>query len=278
MLDFDAARPPVATRDAATLLVLRDGDAGLEIFCVRRHAASAFMGGAVVFPGGKLDAADRQLRSLSSGLHPRACVFAESPEHAMALAVCACREAFEEGAILPVTSRLGARAVEALRQRQSGGAPFASLLEEHRLILATGELVPFARWITPEAEKRRFDARFFVTALPEGQRGAHDDHETTSSVWATPARMIEAFAAGDLLLAPPTLRALEILREAADLSQAFAIAGAQGLAPICPRFVASEPPMLVLPGDPEHPDTDARVAGSTRFVLRDAKFVSEDPL
>lgn len=272
MLRFEPGRDPVAPKDAATLLVLRDGQEGLEIFCVRRHADSPFMGGAVVFPGGKLDPGDRSLAA--SGIHPRAARFAEDEAHARGLAACACRESFEEAGILPLVETIGEAEVEALRRRQAAGESFAALLAGRTL--ATSALVPFARWITPEAEARRYDARFFVTALPAGQHGLHDAHETTSSVWATPARMLMAFAAGDVLLAPPTLRALEILAAARDVAAAIALCAEQSLAPICPRFVPSDPPMLILPGDPQHPEGDRRVAGSTRFVLRDGKFVSED--
>lgn len=274
MLRFESGREVVAPRDAATLLVVRDGDVGLEIFCVRRHADSPFMGGAVVFPGGKLDPSDGALRSRSRGLHPRAPLFAEGEDHALALAICACREAFEEAAILPLDAALDDRQVEALRARHVAGEDFASLIGDRAL--ATAALVPFARWITPEAEARRYDARFFVTPLPPGQRGLHDAHETTSSVWAPPARMLEAFAVGDVFLAPPTLRALELLAEVADVAGALRLAEDQSLAPICPKFVPADPPMLVIPGDPEHDERERRVAGSTRFVLRDGKFVSED--
>jgi 8-oxo-dGTP pyrophosphatase MutT (NUDIX family) len=275
MLRFEPGRAAVAPKDAATLLVVRDGEQGLEIFCVRRHANSPFMGGAVVFPGGKLDAADRALASQTSGLHPRAASFADDADHGLALAVCACRESFEEAAILPLVTFLEDGEVEHLRSRQAAGDGFASLIGDR--ILATAALTPFARWITPEAEQRRYDARFFLTTLPAGQRGLHDARETTSSVWASPARMLEAFLAGDLFLAPPTLRALEILCEARDVAAAIALSDEQSLAPICPRFVPTDPPMLVLPGDPEHHEPDRRVAGPTRFVLRDGKFVSEEP-
>jgi 8-oxo-dGTP pyrophosphatase MutT (NUDIX family) len=279
MLHLDPDRPAVIPREAATLLVLRPADRGFEVFCVRRHAASAFMGGAVVFPGGKLDDADRSKRfvSLSTGVHPRASGFADDDSHALALAVCACREALEEAHILPVSSGVEEAVIERMHASLTGGRAFADVASEAGVVLATKELVPFARWITPEAEQRRYDARFFMTVLPDRQSGRHDQHETVSSVWTTPARILESFLRGDVFLAPPTLRAFELLLDVSDLDTALALADEQSLLPICPRFVPNDPPMLVLPGDPEHEVRDQRVAGPTRFVLRDGKFLSDDP-
>lgn len=280
MLDLDEKREPSIPKDAATLLVLRGGDAGgVEIFCVRRHAKSAFMGGVVVFPGGKLDAADAALELLArtDGAHERAVTFADDASHGHALAVCACREALEEAGILPAEPAPAAARVEVLRSELDGHHDFRRLLVDADLTLSTSKLVPFARWVTPTAEARRYDARFFVTTLPHAQAGRHDEHETTSSVWASPREMLDAFLSGQLFLAPPTIRALEILGDATDVDSALALAAAQSLAPICPELVSVDPPTLALPGDPAHSVAERRVSGPTRFVLRDGKFVSEDP-
>jgi 8-oxo-dGTP pyrophosphatase MutT (NUDIX family) len=274
---LDPAREPVVPEDAATLLVLRDVAGGIEVFCVRRHGKSAFMGGVVVFPGGKLDAADGAAHALGNGVHPRAAQFADDAAHASALTICACRESLEEAALLPCDPDIDAAHAERLRSDLTHHADFAKLLRSEGLTLRTADLVPFARWITPEAEARRYDARFFVTRRPAGQEGRHDDHETTSSMWATPARLLEAFHRGDLVLAPPTLRTLELLLPLATVEQAMELASTQSLLPIRPRLVPHDPPMLTLPGDPTHEHDDVRVAGATRFVLRDGKFVSEEP-
>jgi 8-oxo-dGTP pyrophosphatase MutT (NUDIX family) len=237
------------------------------------------MGGVVVFPGGKLDAADADaaLAARCDGLDARAAVFARDEDHARALAICACREALEEAAILPATPPPDAAALEALRRDLAGGgASFAALIDGAGLVLTTKSLVPFARWVTPKAEARRYDARFFVTTLPEGQRGEHDARETTSSVWATPAVMLAAFRRGDVFLAPPTIRALELLEPLREVAEIASLAQAQSLLPICPELVATDPPTLALPGDRLHSVGERRVAGPTRFVLRDAKFQSED--
>lgn len=279
MLDLDDKRVPVTPKDAATLLVVRNAEAqGIEIFCVRRHAKSAFMGGVVVFPGGKLDEDDRAdaLVERSDGPHPRATTFADDDRHAHALAICACREALEEAAILPALPPPDAEQLEAMRKTHEAKGDFAALLDDADVALTTSRLVPFARWITPTAEARRYDARFFVTTLPAGQAGKHDDRETTSSVWATPERILDAFLAGDLFLAPPTVRALEILGEAANTDAALELCDRQSLLPICPELVSVKPPTLALPGDPDHSVADLRVSGPTRFVMRDGKFISEN--
>lgn len=275
-LDFDPERRAVPPKDAATLMVLRDGKAGPEIFCVRRHAQSPFVGGAVVFPGGKLDPADRDRGLPTTAPSPLATRFATDPEEARALAVCACRESLEEAAILPATPTPDAAAVEAHQTTLNAKErSFSELLVAEGLELTLDALHPFGRWVTPEAEQRRFDARFFIARLPAGQRGRHDARETTSSVWARPERVLESFIAGELLLVPPTLRCLELLTGCADVDAALTLAREQSLLPICPKFVPDDPPRLVLPGDPDHDLPDPRIAGPTRFVLRDERFISE---
>ena len=277
MVAQDSAAPRTVPKDAATLLVLRQragsgagaAAADLEVFCLRRHASSAFLGGVVVFPGGKLDPedGDARFRDRCNGLHQRATRFADSEDHALALAVCACRESLEEASLLPCLPPISAER----------GEPFAELIAAQGLRLDTAALVPLARWITPAAESRRFDARFFMTTLPAGQQGRHDAHETVSSLWASPGRLLRAYAAGDLFLAPPTIRTLTLLSECADVEAALAICADQSLKPVCPEFVPGDPPMLTLPGDPQHSVPERRVAGPTRFVVRDGLFVAEDP-
>ena len=279
MSKLDPNAEPVAPKDAATLVVLRSGTDSdePEVFCVRRHARSAFMGGALVFPGGKLDADDGlgPLRERSDGTHPRATVFADHGDHAAALCACACRESFEEAAILPCDPAIDAATVLAARERfERGEARLHELLVEAGTRLATRSLAPFARWITPVGEQRRYDARFFMTRLPVGQEGLHDAREATSSVWAPASRILRVFHDGDLWLAPPTIRCLELLAPTRSVEEAIALCAAQSLAPICPLFVPGEPPMLVLPGDPRHQVAERRVAGATRFELRGDRFVS----
>lgn len=287
MLDFDPNRTAVLPRDSATVVVVREAAGGLEVFCVLRHAKSGFLGGAVVFPGGKVDEADAlaEWDALAGPLHPRAASFAgptgaprtSSPR---ALAVAAARELVEEAGILPAVGAAGARPMEpeiaALRATLGGG--FAAALRAQGLRLALDALVPFARWVTPEAESRRFDARFFLMRLPEGQQGSHDEHEVTGSFWATPAQVLADFERGKVMLVPPTTRTLELLASAPTWAAAVALAEQQSLLPVMPRFgMIDDVPVLALPGDPTHEVAELRVAGPTRFVLRDGRFVSAEP-
>jgi 8-oxo-dGTP pyrophosphatase MutT (NUDIX family) len=268
----------VTPRDAATVVVLRQAAQGIEVFSVRRHQKSGFLGGAVVFPGGKVDAADADgaWDALAGAPHPRVASMAgeASPR---ALAIAACREALEEAAILPTDPPIAADRAEALR-KDAAGASLASLLARDGLRLAIDRLVPWARWVTPEAEARRFDARFFLLELPPGQLGRHDDHETTMSFWARPADVLARFERGEIFLAPPTTRTLELLAGEATIAGATELAARQSLEPVCPIFVPDATGgFLALPGDPSHTVRERRVDGPTRFVLRDGRFVGADP-
>lgn len=281
MLDFDPARAAAKPKDAATVLVLRGGRASapLEIFCVERHPKSGFLGGAVVFPGGKIDVSDAlpSWEQATTSPPPRSDSFQSESADARALGIAACRELLEEGAILPVTKgMLDSEGALSLRAAVREGATLFDELVRQSLVLDIARLVPFARWVTPEAESRRFDARFYLLTLPEGQEGHHDDHETTTSFWATPAHVLARFSEGEIMLAPPTTRALELLSQTVTIDEALALAQMQSLLPICPLFVPDdEAPILALPGDPLHSIAEPRVTGPTRFVMRNGKFVSE---
>jgi 8-oxo-dGTP pyrophosphatase MutT (NUDIX family) len=282
LLNFDPNQPPAVPRHAATVVVLRRAAADIEVFCVLRHQQSGFLGGAVVFPGGKVEASDALpiWQDLASAPHPRTAEMASADVGARALAVAACREMLEEAGIAPLEPSGAEEDVEALRRDAADPRPsaFSAALARRGLRLAIEKLVPWGRWITPEAEARRFDARFFLLELPLGQVGRHDEHETTMSFWATPTKVLDRAARGEIFLAPPTSRTLELLSGVADPAGAFALAAGQSLLPICPSFVPDcDAPFLALPGDPAHPVRERRVAGSTRFVLREGRFASEDP-
>lgn len=296
-LSFDAEREATLPTPAATVIVVREAEeasdgssasSGIEVFCVRRHAQSGFMGGALVFPGGKLDKddADPSWALLANDVDARALGFATDPAEARALAVAAARELVEEAGILPLVTSPGAPVAAPeligsirtrLGTRKNKGEPLKKLVAEHGLRLDLAALVPFARWVTPTAESRRFDARFYLLSLPSGQTGRHDDEETTDSFWASPSEVLARFERAEVWLAPPTTRTLEPLAQVQSMSEAVALATQQGLQPICPRFVPGDPPVLSLPGDPTHEIPEPRVDGPTRFVLRDGRFVSEGP-
>jgi 8-oxo-dGTP pyrophosphatase MutT (NUDIX family) len=288
MLEFTT--PPGAASvpaDAATTIVVRratDG-VGIEVFCVERNRQSRFMGGAIVFPGGKLDATDSEdawaavitaPRLPASRLTP----FARDEAHFRALAIAAARETLEEACILPVIGgELLGHELPLLREALARNVDeFRQRLLQRTLRIDLAALTPFSRWVTPEAEGRRFDARFFVAIAPEGQTGAHDDNETTASFWAHPDAILARFDRNEIQLMPPTHRTLMQLAECSTEAQVLALASANSLEPICPRLVAQgDTKALVLPGDPAHEIQLARVPFSSRYVLRDTRWRAESP-
>ncbi len=270
LLNFDRTQPPPVPKDAATLVLLRDGDDGLEVFCVERNRKSRFMGGALVFPGGKVDDGDRHPGWEGLLLPPREGVRQD-------IALAACRESLEEAAILPVSGALTHDEALVLRQALATGPDFLrSALKARGMAIDLASLVPFARWVTPEAEVRRFDARFFMLRTPEGQDGAHDTYETMASFWAAPHDVLARFDARDVQLAPPTHRTLELLSAHATVADALAAAEGACLDPICPVLIDYDGTMaLTLPGDPDHPQAEPIIAGRTRYVLRDEHWRPE---
>lgn len=272
LLKFDFTKPPAVPRDAATLVLLRDGADGLEVFCVERNRKSGFMAGALVFPGGKVDDGDRDPAWQGLLLPAR-----EGIEQDVALA--ACRESLEEAAILPVSGPLSHDEALVFRQALAAGADvLRSALKARGLSIDLASLVPFARWVTPEPEIRRFDARFFMLRAPEGQEGAHDTYETMASFWATPGDILARFEAKDVQLAPPTHRTLQLLLKYAAVDDALAAAETANLDPICPVLIDYDGTMaLTLPGDPDHPQATPIIAGQTRYVLRGEQWRAEDP-
>lgn len=306
-MDFRLDRPAAPTKDAATVIVVRAAsersersreneesresreNESVEVFCVERNKQTRFMGGAIVFPGGKLDEADRDPSWRALATPPSlvaSCTepFADDEGHLHALAVAAARETLEEAALLHLR---GARPTNdellALRKTflDDPGA-LRAFLTERSAMLDLGALVPIGRWVTPVAESRRFDARFFVTVAPEGQNGAHDEQETMASFWASPSEVLRRFDAGEITLMPPTHRMLAILAACTSLEDVFDQARRACLEPICPRLVEHRDDIettlaLVLPGDPEHDVREPRVPGPSRYVRRNDRWLPEDP-
>ena len=291
VLDLNADREAATPRDAATLVLVRPGPGAqdIEVFCVERNKKSRFMGGAIVFPGGKLDGSDVLAEWTPLTTPPRlpergAVPFTSSDAHFRSLAIAGARETLEEASILHVhDGTVTQQDLFALRKELTAQPDaLRAFLSKRRLRLDLGALHPFARWITPEAESRRFDARFFLAMAPAGQTGFHDEHETTASFWASPAEVLRRFESGDVQLMPPTHRTIAVLAGCATTDAVLAMAAASCLDPICPRLVpqkdgAGETMALVLPGDPEHTIREERVPGASRYVLRGDRWQAENP-
>jgi 8-oxo-dGTP pyrophosphatase MutT (NUDIX family) len=228
----DRTLPNVATaRAAATAVLVRDDPSGaLEVFLVQRHRRSGFLPNAWVFPGGRVEDADRARAASGSvcGGDALAAGFGLPRAEAAAHGVASVRETYEEAGIW-----LGA------------GDPDAPRIDLDRLRA-------WSWWVTPEAEPRRYDTRFVVAVVAD-VIGRHDDVETVASQWIAPARAIAA-GQSTLPLAPPTWWTL---RELAVCGSVAAVLAAVRHAdrPIRPIMRFEEGGMfLLLPGHPDHPD------------------------
>lgn len=273
----------VVPRDSATVILLREEEPGFSVFMVRRHAKSGFMAGAYVFPGGTLDAADRtpSLLARVAGRAPdeAARVIAEDDgERALALHVAALRETFEEVGVLLADGADPATLEDARRRLNAGELSFEALVAELDVRLRADALTPLSRWVTPEVEPRRYDARFFLARAPREQRAMHDRVEVTAGEWLRPRDALERGARGEIQLPPPTLRTLECLLAFTTLEQALEDAASRPPPLVRPVFCdLGTTWALALPGDPEHPEPERVIAGPTRFVLVDGAFRSVDP-
>ncbi len=272
-------------RDAATVVMLRDAPSGMEVFLLKRHGLSDVLGGAYVFPGGKVDASDAQL-DLASHLDqsPQALHAAlNEPElahlSAAGLYVAALREAFEESGVLfahDATVASTANAAAMLRD----GLGFDAMLANLSLRLQTQSVLPWSRWITPKmasVSHKRFDTRFFVAGVPLHQTAHHANYESTQSVWLQPRTALEQYWNKDIELAPPQIMSLVHL--ARHNSVASVLDQARN---VKPPLVQPEPfdrdglRVLTYPGDVDHSVRQRALPGPTRLCYRNKRFEPMD--
>jgi len=263
-----------AARPASTVVLLRPANP-LEVFLVRRSDSIAFMGGAHVFPGGRVDDDDclDDIDALSDGAAEAIARMSDVPvEVAVAHHVAALRELFEEAGVLL------ARAVPAQLERYrrdllAGQITFGEIIRAERLRLAFDELAYFAHWVTPEIETRRFDTRFFIARSPEGQTPVHDQGETSHSEWFAPLTAIERCRSGVISLPPPTWTTLSMLSRFGSIDEVFAWARSKPIPRVQPRFEKrGEQTLLFYPGDPMYPAVEGFDAVETRFVLENRRW------
>jgi 8-oxo-dGTP pyrophosphatase MutT (NUDIX family) len=270
-------------RPASTVVLLRPSPARFDVFLVRRHDNVAFMGGAHVFPGGRVDAADRldQAEPLCDGVTGALARMDGVPvPEAIGHHVAGIRELFEEAGVL-LARRTGGHIigfrdpVEKARftayrgALASGSVTLRALAESERLRLALDELSLFAHWRTPQIETKRFDTRFFVAVLPEGQEPVHDDSETTDSAWLDPADALVRCRRDDIMLPPPTWTTLQLLAAFTSVDAVTRWARQRPVVCVEPGFLTMDGrTLLTLPGDPLHPAIDGfETPGETRFEL-----------
>jgi len=240
---------------------------------MQRSNESSFMGGAVVFPGGRVEASDA---AWSEQVVPASGRW--SDDDGNAARVAACREALEEVGIVLCRSEAPASEAIAELRSASNGEALRTMMAQLGLALDLAALHPLSRWVTPEAEKKRFDARFFVARAPKGQEGSIDAKEATRVFWSTPRALLDSFEDGSITLFPPTHRTLEWLAGRKSVDEVLSDVRDVSLDPICPRFVVEDGrPILALPGDPLHELRVSLISGPSRYVLDGAKWVSTDP-
>jgi 8-oxo-dGTP pyrophosphatase MutT (NUDIX family) len=228
---------PIPVRPAATVLLVRDGASGLEVFMVVRHHKIDFASGALVFPGGKVDADDTD--AAWDGL------VAAAPADGLdrSFAVAALRETFEEAGILIARPRGSNALVDAgaahrivLADRAGGTSTrFIDLIGGANLMLAMDLLVRFAHWITPVGLPKRFDTHFFLVAAPVEQAGAHDGSESIEGFWIRPADALRDALEGRRSVVPATRLNLQRLAQSATVAEAVAAARAAPVVTVMPK-------------------------------------------
>jgi len=207
-------REPVATRPAATILLLRDGPDGLEVLMTRRSVTASFAPGVFVFPGGALDAADASERARRlSRVRP------DQPDDVRPHSVAAIREAFEELGILLAYRPDGsmADATDVARVDRSRDADFFEQLEAGGYTMALDRVWWLCHWITDRDLPKRFDVRFFVAPVPPGQEPVADEGEQFEPVWISPKQALERHERGDFDMIFPTVRTLRRLAQMPDV-------------------------------------------------------------
>ncbi len=232
---------PVVPRRAATVLLLRTTAGGLAVHMLRRRASMAFAGGAYAYPGGSVDPRDeRDVPWAGPSRTDWATRLGTDAATAQAIVCAAVRETFEESGVLlagpapdtVVADTTGERWEADRAALVSRELSFADFLERRGLLLRSDLLGPWARWITPEFEPRRYDTWFFVAALPEGQRTRNASTEADRTVWTAPAAAAAGYDRGDLLMMPPTISTLRSLLPYAGPAEALAAARERDLTPV----------------------------------------------
>ena len=238
---------PAPVRQAATVLLLRDGAPGLEVYLLRRTAGMPFAGGMTAYPGGGVDERDGDASLAWTGPPPAewAAAFGCDERLARELVCAAVRETFEEAGVLLAGPADGAGVVpdvsgedwEAQRRALlAHELSLAELLAGRGLALRAELLRPFAHWITPPGERRRYDTAFFAALLPVGQEARDVSGEADDAEWTTPAAALQQHRAGARPMLPPTVHTLGQLEPFPDAASALAGSPPAPLEPMMPTF------------------------------------------
>lgn len=263
-------------RPAATVIVLRPAGAHpFEVLLVRRSDSVAFMAGAYVFPGGRVDDTDAaEPADACTGFETLGRCADLAPAIEARHRVAAIRELLEEAGLL--LARRDGRIVDhgtavAIRASLPPKTSLVAHLAAHGLTAALDAVMPFAHWVTPEIEVRRFDTRFLLARVPGEQDASHDDGETTALEWLPPDEAIARARRREINLPPPTWSTLKRLARFGSIDEAWQWASTTPIVRIQPGFVREgETTTLMLPGDPTYPrPAECEPFEDTRFELVD---------
>lgn len=224
-------------RDAATVVLLRDGASGLETWLLTRVTQMAFAAGMTVFPGGRVDDGDVSLPTVGdvAGVAAR---LGCAEDLARALVGAAVRETFEEtGVLLTVPP---AALPEARADVEDGRVAFGDLLARHGLSVDAAAVRPWARWVTPAGETRRYDTRFFVATLPAGAEPADVTTESSSAAWLPIGAALEQAQRGERKILPPTMVTLLAIQACGTVDDVMAAAGRQSMDPVRPELTVGD--------------------------------------
>ncbi len=253
-MSSNGAADHVPARDAATVILIRDSRSRteVEVFLLERVGGMAFAGGMTVFPGGGVDASDAAADVRWAGPPPSwwAERLGTDEGKAQALVCAAARETFEECGVLlagstpdsivadtaPFTAERGR-----LERRELS---FAEFLTAHDLVLRSDLLRPWSHWITPVGEARRYDTRFFVAVLPEGQIADGDTSEAASVSWRSTGDALADWRAGHTILLPPTWSQLDELSRFATVAEV--VDHERRIAPVLPTLIREDGAVRVL--------------------------------
>lgn len=232
-----------------------------EVYMLRRRRTMQFAAGAYVYPGGSVDSrdADTEIAWAGPGVTQWADWLGATIEQARGLVCAAVRETFEESGVLLAGASPQDTTVPPEAELEPGrlallgrSLSLAGLLAKHHLVLRSDLLKPWARWITPELEGRRYDTRFFTAVLPDGQRPWEIHDEADELAWLPPASVLAAAANGEAALMPPTAVTLSELAACADVDAVLATP--RRVTPLRPQIrLEGEEAWLYLPPDVEYP-------------------------
>lgn len=234
-----AKTPTASMRPAASIVLIRDGAQGLEVFMLERHQGGAVVfAGAMVFPGGKVDTEDAAAEwDRLAGPAPA------GPERRFW--ITAVRETFEEAGVLLArkaggsaiidgeTAHMIVEAARASGYRNDSGA-FASVIAGNGLTVALDGMVHFGHWITPDWQPKRFDTHFFLAAAPADQVDNVDMTESAEGLWLAPQQVLDDAAAGTRKLVAVTRFTLELLASWPTVAHAMAEAKTRRIVTVCP--------------------------------------------